>query len=104
MNFALKPTCFLAQRQKHIIQLNIFTHIKAKINLWCQENKMYFGEFYAPMDSVMKALLPENDAFLNIWLLKLCWDMHRKCGSLADFTFFKVECKKQGKSHNAYIS
>ena len=65
---------------------------------------MYFGEFYAPLDSVMKALLPENDAFLNIRLLKLCWIMHRRCGSLADFTFFKVECKKQGKSHNAYIS
>ena len=26
-----------------------------------------------------------------------------KYGSLANFPFFKVECKKQGKSHNAYI-
>ena len=25
-------------------------------------------------------------------------------GSLADFTFFKVEYKKQGKNHNAYIN
>ena len=31
-------------------------------------------------------------------------DTFFKCGSLGDFPFFKVECKKQGKSLNAYIS
>ena len=36
--------------------------------------------------------------------MSIIWRCFLKCYSLADFAFFKVECKKQGKSYNTFKS